>query len=245
MTGLRLAVGSGLDVDVPERAVDDALAVRRRRRRRAASAPGTRGGWTFCGKRSASLIVCSTCAVNGIGVAFAARDVDAPDLALAPDDDAPCRQASTRTADRRRGPPTSPACPGRGPPTPTRSRPVARSRTKSTLCSRTRRMKASDLPSGDTRGVIEPPWTLTIRALVPGGEIAPDDGVDRRRSGPCCTRSVCPGRDVLAVVEVAAVRRDRRLACILLPAVLLGDLQALATRWRGTSRSRPRRASAP
>ena len=48
---------------------------------------GNSSGWTFCGNRTASFSVCSTRAVNGTCVPFPARDVDAPDLAFAPDDD--------------------------------------------------------------------------------------------------------------------------------------------------------------
>ena len=64
-------------------------------------------------------------------------------------------------------------------------------------------------------------------ALLAGREVAPDDGVDR----PVWILVVLErrtGRDVLAVIQVPAIRRDGRLARVLLPAVLLGDLQAFA-----------------
>ena len=59
-------------------------------------------------------------------------------------------------------------------------------------------------------------------------EIAPDDRVDGAVR-ILVVFELLPRRDVLAVVEVAAVGRDRRLAGVLLEAVLLGDLQAVGS----------------
>ena len=65
-------------------------------------------------------------------------------------------------------------------------------------------------------------------ALAPGVQVAPDDRVDGA-VGILVVFEQLPGRDVLAVIEVAAVGGDGRLAGVLLEAVLLGDLQAVGS----------------
>src|SRR5690606_28362986 len=64
------------------------------------------------------------------------------------------------------------------------------------------------------------------RAFAAGVQVAADDRVDEA-VGILVVLERLTGRDVLAVVEIPPVRRERRLAGVLLPAVLLGDLEAL------------------
>ena len=66
------------------------------------------------------------------------------------------------------------------------------------------------------------------RPLASGVQVAADDRVDGAVR-VLVVFEVLPGRDVLAVIEVAAVGRDGRLAGVLLEAVLLGDLQAVGS----------------
>ena len=67
------------------------------------------------------------------------------------------------------------------------------------------------------------------RPLAPGIQVAPDDRVDGAVR-ILVVFELLPGRDVLAVIEIAAVGRHRRLARVLLESVLLGDLQAVGSR---------------
>ena len=62
--------------------------------------------------------------------------------------------------------------------------------------------------------------------LAAGREVAPQDAINPGIRVLVVLEEL-PGREVLAVVEVLAIRRECRLARVLLPAVALGHLQAV------------------
>src|SRR5258707_1173866 len=87
-------------------------------------------------------------------------------------------------------------------------------------------MKASDLPSDDGVGRIEPPGPVTKGSASP---VCRSRGVRTKICplGSFLFWNVPPG-GVLAPIEIAAVGGERRLAGVLLVVLLLGELQALA-----------------
>ena len=195
---------------------------------------GKRSGATTTGKRTASVIVCSTLATNGIsrpvwqgrtGRGWPRRQIDAPDLPFAPDHQ-PLRVRQPRVlrvrAEDRPGlllilvQPREDRPLGAG-------REAAHEQLAAGVDAADERQP---LPVGRDARRDRAAGAAHDRSLTPRRQLAADDRVD----AGVRVLVVLEGRarrDVLAVVEELAVGRERRLAGVLLEAHLLGHLDAV------------------